>query len=154
MIVSTLSPKCSQNPQKITNIIEVQMHTPSWRPHQFGAPNMSIFTSYLKDKEWRWVGIKWSEASLHFVCYFPPWKLTWHWKIHMFNRKYIFIHGGFSIAILYDGVYIISIKYWASLHTSFFSFEEFVKLFILNRIIFTIFNLKNYLKPSPCQVNL
>ena len=26
-----------------------------------------------------------------------PWKLTWHRKIPMFNRKYIFIHGGFSI---------------------------------------------------------
>ncbi len=25
-----------------------------------------------------------------------PWKLTWHWKIPIFNRKYIFIHGGFS----------------------------------------------------------
>ena len=26
-----------------------------------------------------------------------PWKLTWHWEIHIFNRKYIFIHGGFSM---------------------------------------------------------
>ena len=25
-----------------------------------------------------------------------PWKLTWHWKIPIFTRKYIFIHGGFS----------------------------------------------------------
>ena len=25
-----------------------------------------------------------------------PWKLTWHWKIPIFNTKYIFIHGGFS----------------------------------------------------------
>ncbi len=24
------------------------------------------------------------------------WKLRWHWKIIIFNRKYIFIHGGFS----------------------------------------------------------
>ena len=27
-----------------------------------------------------------------------PWKLTWHWKIPIFNRKYIFVHGGFSIS--------------------------------------------------------
>ncbi len=25
-----------------------------------------------------------------------PWKLAWHWKLLIFNRKYIFIHGGFS----------------------------------------------------------
>ena len=29
----------------------------------------------------------------------PCWKQTWHWKIPSFNRKYIFIQGGFSIAM-------------------------------------------------------
>ena len=32
-----------------------------------------------------------------------PWKLTWHWKITIFNRKYIFIHGRFSIVMLVFG---------------------------------------------------
>ena len=31
------------------------------------------------------------------------WKLTIHWQMSMFNRKYIFIHGGFSIVILVFG---------------------------------------------------
>ena len=32
-----------------------------------------------------------------------PWKLTWRWEITIFNRKYIFFHGGFSIAMLVLG---------------------------------------------------
>ena len=44
-----------------------------------------------------------------------PYKLTWHWKLPIFNRKYIFIHGGFSIVMLvFAGV--PSPKRTASLH--------------------------------------
>ena len=34
-----------------------------------------------------------------------PGKLTWQWKIHIFNRRYIFIHASFSIVMLvFQGV--------------------------------------------------
>ena len=35
-------------------------------------------------------------------CFYTgsPWKLTWLWKIPIFNRKYIFIYGGFFIVML------------------------------------------------------
>ena len=36
----------------------------------------------------------------------PPWKLTWHWK-PIVNKKFIFIHGGFSIVMLVLGGYTI-----------------------------------------------
>ena len=29
-----------------------------------------------------------------------PWKLTWHWKMPMFNRKHLSSNGGFSIVML------------------------------------------------------
>ena len=44
----------------------------------------------------RWRGLVGTDTSLQL----HPWKLTWHWKIRMFNRKYIFIHGGFSTVML------------------------------------------------------
>ncbi len=37
------------------------------------------------------------------ATYYTPSKLTWHWKIPIFNRKYIFIHGGWSIVMLVFG---------------------------------------------------
>ena len=53
--------------------------------------------------------VSWSVIEIHlrsiscsfkpftqFLKKLPPWKLTWHWKIPIFNRKYIFIHGGCS----------------------------------------------------------
>lgn len=33
-----------------------------------------------------------------------PWKLSWHWKIPIFNRKYIVIHGRCSIVMVVFGV--------------------------------------------------
>ena len=41
----------------------------------------------------RWLAGFLPSAVLH------PWKLTWHWKIPILNRKHIFIHGGCSIVI-------------------------------------------------------
>ena len=32
-----------------------------------------------------------------------PWKLRWPWEVPSFNRKYSFIHGGFSIVMLVFG---------------------------------------------------
>ena len=34
---------------------------------------------------------------------YTPWKLTWHWKIIIFNIRYIFIHGCCSIVMLVFG---------------------------------------------------
>ena len=33
----------------------------------------------------------------------PPWKLTWHWKIPMFNRKYIFKWWNFHCHVSFRG---------------------------------------------------
>ena len=37
-----------------------------------------------------------------------PWKLTWQWKRTIFNRRYIFIHGCFSIfTLVFGGVVLV-----------------------------------------------
>ena len=41
------------------------------------------------------------------IWWIHPWKLTWHWKIPIFNRKYIFIPGGFSsVMLVFGSVYV------------------------------------------------
>ena len=38
---------------------------------------------------------------------YTPLKLTWQWKITIFNGRYIFLNGGFSIVMLvFQGVHI------------------------------------------------
>ena len=57
-------------------------------------------------------GLKPTAGGLKFQHFFwfmlllPSWKLTWHWKITIFNGKYIFIHGGFSnVMLVFRGVW-------------------------------------------------
>ena len=43
----------------------------------------------------RWIGLEdlkgwWDGMICHDSWWLHPWKLTWHWKITIFNRKYIF----------------------------------------------------------------
>ena len=50
---------------------------------------------------WQWVQSmhvsQWTNKETHFLTKKRhPWKLRWHSKIPLFNRKYIFIHGGFA----------------------------------------------------------
>ena len=37
-----------------------------------------------------------TQHASHHQDYYNPENQQWHWKIPMFNRKYIFIHGGLS----------------------------------------------------------
>ena len=52
--------------------------------------------------------------------YLPPGKLTWHWKIHMFNRKYIFkwwifhCHVSFWGGVPFSGGCLLTHDLWAS----------------------------------------
>ena len=45
-------------------------------------------------KDWPFCCVWKNESGQVFFSELQPWKLTWHWTI--FNRKYMFIHGGFS----------------------------------------------------------
>ena len=43
---------------------------------------------------------KFEQVFIHQLFLTCSWKLTWHWTILIFNKQYIFIHGGYSIVML------------------------------------------------------
>ena len=48
----------------------------------------------------------------------PPWKLTWHWKITIFNRKYIFNWWFFQEGTCYlEGAYLLFCSLYFTLPT-------------------------------------
>ena len=42
--------------------------------------------------------------------HYPPWKLTWHWNITMFTRRYIFKWWVFHCHVSFAGVYLFKQK--------------------------------------------
>ena len=88
IIFPNISMKCIQS-DSILKTIEREKHKPvcclpwdfSWKLPEVCSNNQENCTT-----------------KLH------PWKLRWHWKIARFNRKYIFLHGGFSIVLVFWGI--------------------------------------------------
>ena len=76
------------------------IHTLSFQHHPKGAGQKctSNFThSFCDGNETE----TYPTNTFHFPAQgIHPWKLTWHRKISLFNRKYIFIHSGFSLFLL------------------------------------------------------
>ena len=67
-------------------------------------------THAQKSENFRQSRENWDLSVSKFIQQVHPWKLTWHWKNkNMFNREYIFIHGGVPYPVsFFAGVALVN----------------------------------------------